>query len=45
MPSYTEIDIQNAIRDIQSGTSRRVAAQRYGIPRTTLNDRINGAES
>lgn len=45
MPSYTEIDLQNALRDIEGGISRRVAAQRYGIPCTTLNNRMNGAES
>ena len=45
MPSYSEIDIENAIKEVQNGISQRVAAQRYGIPRTTLRYRYEGGET
>ena len=45
MPSHTENDLQNAISDVHNGVSQRVASRRWGIPRTTLHDRLNGGES
>ena len=43
MPKYTELDMQNAIADVENGTSRHVAASRWGIPRSTLLGRLRGA--
>lgn len=41
MPSYSEKGILEAIKDVESGISQRKAAQRWGIPKTTLHDRLN----
>jgi hypothetical protein len=40
-----ETAIQQAIQDLKSGihTSQNAAAKAYGIPRTTLQDRLKGA--
>ena len=43
MPGYTNEDIQNALQDIKNGFSQRKAAERNGVPRQTLRDRIAGA--
>jgi hypothetical protein len=43
MTQYTEADIQNALADIQNGVPKSTAAMRYGIPLTTLRDRISGS--
>ena len=42
-----ENSIQCAIRDLNAGVykSQRAAARAYGLPRTTLRDRVNGATS
>ncbi|OAQ58123.1 transposase [Pochonia chlamydosporia 170] len=45
MPSYTENDLQNAISAVTGGQSVRKAAQLWGIPRATLHDRIQGAQT
>lgn len=42
MPSYSENSILLAIQDVESGISVRKAAQRWGIPRSTLHDRLTG---
>lgn len=42
MPSYSEKDLLEAIKDVESGISQRKAAQRWGVPKTTLHDRLNG---
>ncbi|USP74411.1 hypothetical protein yc1106_01685 [Curvularia clavata] len=41
-----ELAIQSAIRDLNSGvfTSQRKAAQAYGIPRSTLQERLQGRQ-
>ncbi|QUC16645.1 uncharacterized protein UV8b_00886 [Ustilaginoidea virens] len=45
MPKYTERDLQEAVREVQQGTSQRSAAKRWHIPRATLQDRLNGGIS
>ena len=45
MAKYTENDLQAAISAVQNGCPIRKAARDYGIPRTTLGDRLKGAES
>ena len=45
MPKYTKSDIQSAIADVESGCSRRAAASKWGIPRSTLLGRLTGAGS
>lgn len=45
MKSYTEDDIAMALGAIVNGQSIRKAALDYGIPRATLQDRINGGLS
>ncbi|KAF7912091.1 uncharacterized protein EAF01_001112 [Botrytis porri] len=45
MRSYTEDDIAMALRAIVNDQSIRKAALDYGIPRATLQDRINGGLS
>jgi hypothetical protein len=39
-----EVAIQNALRDLSAGvfTSQRAACRAYGIPRSTLQGRVNG---
>ena len=44
-PSYTEEDIQRALRDIANGMSIRKAHLEWGIPRSTLQGRIYGRVS
>ena len=45
MPKYTKEHVENAIRDLENGDSMRTAAKRWGIPRTTLQSRLKGAEA
>jgi hypothetical protein len=42
-----EVAIECAIHDLQSGvcTSVRAAARVYGVPRSTLQDQIQGAQN
>ena len=40
--SYTEDDVQYALRDIANGKSERKASLDWGVPRGTLQDRISG---
>ena len=42
MPRYSENSICLAIQDVENGISLRKAAQRWGIPRSTLHDRLTG---
>jgi 4-hydroxybenzoate polyprenyltransferase len=42
MPKYSEESIRSAINDVENGISQRKAAQRWKIPRTTLQERLNG---
>ena len=44
MPNYTEDDIKNALVDIENGKFVRQAAREWGVPKTTLKDRLDGAE-
>lgn len=44
MPNYTEKALQNAIKDVGAGTSKRKAAERWGVPRSTLHARMNGVK-
>ncbi len=41
-PSYTEDDVQYALRDIANGKSIRKASLDWGVARGTLQDRISG---
>ena len=44
MPSYSEDDMRQAIEEVESGTfSVRTAAKRHGVPRTSLQNRLNGS--
>jgi hypothetical protein len=46
MPQYTESQLQSAIAEVEGGEiSCRSAAERYGIPRTTLTRRLKGAQT
>src|SRR5262245_28107368 len=41
--SYTEDDMADAISDIiENGISQYCAAQKYGIPQTTISSRLKG---
>lgn len=42
MPPYSEEFIASAIEDVENGISQRKAAQRWGIPRSTLQERLSG---
>lgn len=44
MPNYTENTLRAAIDAVNSGTSIRRAAKDYGIPLTTLHNRLAGRE-
>lgn len=44
-PSYTEDDVQYALRDIANGKSERKASLDWGVPRATLQYRIAGRVS
>ena len=39
--SYTEFDIRQALDEVANGKSMRKAALEWGIPRTTLQQRLN----
>ena len=41
-PSYTEDDIQRALAAVANGRSVRKACLDWGVPRSTLQNRING---
>ena len=41
-PAYTEADVQRALLDIATGKSLRKAGLDWGVPRSTLSDRIHG---
>ncbi|KZL73957.1 aldehyde reductase [Colletotrichum tofieldiae] len=43
--SYTEYEINQALEAISRGHTIRKAAHEYGIPRTTLQRRLHGAQS
>jgi DNA-binding protein Fis len=45
MPKYTEADLLAAIKDVGRGVSQRRAAEVWGIPRQTLEHRLQGTES
>ena len=45
MATYTENDIQNALADLRNGSALRTVSTHHEIPRTTLRDRLNGAQS
>lgn len=45
MPESTENSIASALEAIQNGLSQRKAAKRWGIPRSTLQKRLNGSQS
>lgn len=45
MSEYSEEAIQNAIVDAAAGKSIRQAAAQWGIPRATIQRRINGAKT
>jgi len=41
-PSYTEEDVQGALAEVAKGRSVRKACLDWGVPRATLQNRING---
>jgi DDE superfamily endonuclease/helix-turn-helix, Psq domain/Tc5 transposase DNA-binding domain len=41
-PTYTEEDIQAALNAVANGMSQKKAGLEFGIPRSTLQNRING---
>ena len=43
MAAYTENDVQNTLTDFRNGGALATASTRYGVPRTTLRNRLNGA--
>jgi hypothetical protein len=45
VPSYTEDDVQYALRDIVNGTSERQASRDWGVNRGVLQQRIKGRVS
>jgi DDE superfamily endonuclease/Tc5 transposase DNA-binding domain/helix-turn-helix, Psq domain len=45
MTDSIENAILGALKDIENGVSQRKAAQRWGIPRSTLQKRLNGSQS
>ena len=42
MKPYNEQDLQGALDAVASGASIHQSAQEYGIPRSTLRNRIKG---
>jgi hypothetical protein len=43
--SYTEYDVMQALDAIANGDSERRASLEWGVPRSTLKDRLKGHES
>ena len=41
-PSYTEDDVQRALKEIAEGKSMRRASLDWGVPRSTIQERIYG---
>lgn len=41
-PKYTEDDVQYALNDVTNGMSVRQASIKWGVPRSTLQDRTYG---
>ncbi|KAH9232354.1 hypothetical protein K456DRAFT_380700 [Colletotrichum gloeosporioides 23] len=44
MVQYTENEINQALADMANGISARNASRRWGVPRSTLQDRTKGAQ-
>jgi len=40
--TYTEEDIQSALDTVENGMSQPKASSEFGVPRTTIRNRING---
>ena len=45
MKDYGEAEIAGALSDVANGVSVKKAALEWGIPRSTLRDRLNGAQT
>lgn len=45
MTKSSEDSIASALEAIQNGVSQRKAAKRWGVPRSTLQKRLNGSKS
>lgn len=43
MSSYTDSDLSSAVEDVRQGTPLRSASKQYGIPKSTIYGRLNGA--
>lgn len=43
MAQYSDDSLQSALKDVADGVSQRKAAQRWGIPRATLQGRLNAS--
>ena len=41
-PTYTEEDVQRALNAVANGMSQRKAGLEFGVPRATLQHRVNG---
>jgi 4-hydroxybenzoate polyprenyltransferase len=42
MSQYDEASLQAALKEVEAGVSQRKAAARWGVPRATIYNRING---
>lgn len=45
MKRYSENDVFEAMAEVEQGSSIRVAARKWGVPKATLQDRIRGVKS
>ncbi|CCF46217.1 hypothetical protein CH063_15040 [Colletotrichum higginsianum] len=45
MSQYTENEVNQALEAISNGQSVRKAAQQYGVPRSTLQHRLQGTQA
>ncbi|KAF4784241.1 hypothetical protein HER10_EVM0005940 [Colletotrichum scovillei] len=45
MPQYTEDQLRQALEDISNGKSQKRASLEYGIPRSTLQLRLQGGQT
>jgi 4-hydroxybenzoate polyprenyltransferase len=45
MTQYTEDDLNHAIEDVANGKPKKLAAREWGVPESTLRNRIKGSEN
>ncbi len=44
MPRYPEQDLLAAVNDVKNGKSLRLASREWGVPLSTLRNRLQGQE-